>query len=278
MSSPRPVTVVEELLREFDATIADPSVPMEENEVRHTLRKLRAAQRSAQPDEFARLFNTIGITCGRLKDYQGALDAHRNAAKYDQSTAMYLNNAASALIELKRFDEALETLRRAHAKTVKSSDFEVLARLNASEAYFALGDEKAARREFLEGVMRADPTNRADMFVLSTQAAIIGADQEAVEFFARYIALATKTDLGDTPAVEIIRAAPSETKARLVDLPALAGVIARATESWDAIVPDEHSIATEILLPDEAVARIVSLAERQSAPSDALRQLFNAHA
>jgi hypothetical protein len=132
-----------------------------------------------------------------------------------------------------------------------------LTGLNISEAYYGLRDVPAARSAFGDARRYADPASGKDLYWLASTAATIGADEDAVEFFARYVALAEGTPCGETPAVEIIRAASPETKAPLADLPLLAAAIERVTERWDAPIPEEHQFPARTQLPPEAWAKLL---------------------
>jgi tetratricopeptide (TPR) repeat protein len=250
---------------------------MSQSELRQIATRLRRAQRDAQQDQLGALFHLKALAYYRLGDFTEALDASRNAARYEPAEADHLCSVAAILIELKRFRQALEALREAHMRPRKSAWFELSARLNAAEAHHALGEEDAARMAFQDALQHADPASYKDMFGVASQAAIIGAEDDAVEFFARYVALAESTPCGETPAVEIIRAASDETKVRLKDLPLLAAVIERATARWDAPIPEEHQIGAKSHLSPEAWAQLVDLVEHPPAPTEALRRLFDAH-
>jgi tetratricopeptide (TPR) repeat protein len=274
--SPRPATVVEELWRDLAPRLSDPTVPMSVKELRGALVDLRGARRDARADELAGLFSMIGLVCVRLRDFADALDAHRNAARYEPASANHPANAAAVLLLLKRFQQALDTLRDASTRPHKSPGFEFIMWLNMSQAHHGLGDAAQARLSFEHAIRHADAASYVDLFKLANQAAILGAEDDAVEFFARYVTLAQRGKRGETPAVEVIREAPAGLKARLADLPLLADAIERATARWDAPIPDEHQLAAEIHLSPEAWAKVADLVEQPPAPSEALRRLGHA--
>jgi tetratricopeptide (TPR) repeat protein len=275
VSPVRPATVVEELFRELGPSVGDPSRPMSQRHLRSALTDLRQALRASPHEQLGALFNLIGQVCGRLNDPWGALDAHRNAARYEPLVATHLNNAAGVLVDLHRYQEALSTLRDARARPQTQPASTVSAWLNAAEAHHGLGDASAAREAFEVALANVDPASHTDLFKAATSAAAIGADEDAVELFARYAALVQGTERGDTPAVEIIRAAPNEMKAHIAGLP-LAGAIERVTARWDAPIPDEHQLASEIHLAPDAAVQLADLVEHPPAPSETLRRLGHA--
>jgi len=276
VTSPRPATVVEELRREVGSRLHDMSLPMSRNELRRALTELRRAQSDAQAEEFGALFTMIGMVYVRLDDPKSAIEAFRNAAHHEPTVADHPGHVASVLLRLTQFQPALDALRDARTKPHKHPGFEFVAWINTAEAYYGLGDGLAARLAFEEGVRHADPASHSDMFKLAHQAAIIDADDDAVEFFARYVTLAQGLERGELPAVEVIRQAPEELKVRLADLPPLAAAIERATARWDAPTPDEHQVAAEIQLDLDAWTKVMELVEHPPAPSETLRRLCHA--
>jgi tetratricopeptide (TPR) repeat protein len=263
------VTVVEELCRELQPRLWK----MSKRESREALARLREAQRSAPRDQFGNLFHMIGLICRNLGDLQAALDAHRNAARYEPQLAVHLNNITGVLLDLRRFQDALRFSQE--SRTKEQTQTESLASwLNTSEAYHGLGNASEAREAFDNALRQLDPTSAGQAIKMAYCASIIGAEEDAVELFARYIALDQGKERGNTPAVEIIRATSGVTV--LTEFPALARAIERVTIRWDAPIPEEHQIASEIHMSPEGSAQLANLVEHPPVPSEALRRLHHA--
>jgi tetratricopeptide (TPR) repeat protein len=271
----RPITVIEELARELGPRLVDLSIVMPRDELRSLLADLRRAQRDAPAEQLGTVFLLLGHVYSRLGDPANALDAHRNARHYEPAAASHPTNVAMALINLGRFRQALVAIREALAKPLKPPDLEVTSLLNAAEAHHGLGEVNESRRAFADALRHLDQEKRPLLFQVASQAAIIGLDDDAVEFFARYVAFVQGVERGEIPAVEIIRAAPSEIKEPLASAPLLAAAIERVTARWDAPMPDEHQLQAEINLSSEAWATVMDLIEHPPAPTEPLRQLLH---
>jgi tetratricopeptide (TPR) repeat protein len=270
-----PATVASQLLRETGERLDDPATLIETPELRAMLGRLRSAQRNARPDELAPLFNAIGIVCYRLRDFRDALDAHRNAARYDTSNAGYLSNAAACLCELKQLPQALAALREAKARPRKSPGSEVCILSNTAELEHHLGNLEEARVVFEAAVRSVDPARSSDLFNVATTAAVLGADEDAAELFARSIAVAKGIDLGETPAIELVLADPDGLKiARARSLP-LGDALTRVAARHNAQIPPEHQLTTQISLPHAALTALNGLVEHPPIPTDTLRRVFD---
>jgi hypothetical protein len=107
-----------------------------------------------------------------------------------------------------------------------------------------------------------------------TAAAVLGADEDAVELFARSIAAACGVDLGETPAIVFLRADPDRMKAAAQN-PALEAVLARVAARHDEPTPPEHQLVTQIALPPAARTALDELVEHPPDPTEELRKLFD---
>jgi tetratricopeptide (TPR) repeat protein len=277
VSVSRPIAVIDELARDLGPRLVDLSTVIPRDELRSLLADLRRAQRDAPVEHLGTVFHLLGLVYNRLGDSANALDAHRNAAHYEPTKATHPTNAAMTLINLGRHRQALVAIREALAKPLRAPDLEVTSLLNAAEAHHGLGEVKESRLAFEDALRHLDQGTRSQLYLVAYQAAIIGADDDAVEFFARYVALVQGAERGEIPAVEIIRAAPSEIKEPLAYSPLLAAAIERATARWDAPIPEEHQLPAEINLSPEAWATVMDLVEHPPAPPEALRQLLHVH-
>jgi tetratricopeptide (TPR) repeat protein len=273
---PVPATVAMELLDALDARVNDFLTPMSPRELRAALADLRAAQRAAPAGTLGALFGMIGSVCFRLHDFQDALDAYRNAARYEKMSAEYPCNAAICLVELERFREALDCLRDAHGRPQKGPGVDVSILVNMADARHYLGDDAAARSCFEEALKRLDPTSARDLFNVADAAATLGADDDAVEFFARCLSVATGVPLGETPALEFIRESPDHLKAVLAEHATLERAFAAVGARHDASIPEEHQIHARIALAPAALTSLFDLVDHPPEPTEALRNLLNA--
>ena len=271
---PVPATVASQLLRELSERLSDPSAPMDRRELRAALAQLRRAQRAARADELAAVFDTIGTVCSRLSEFGEALDAHRNAARYDTTLATYLTHAACCLIALKRFPEALTCLRDAKARPNKGSEDELLISISTAQIHHHLGNYGAARVAFEEALQRVDPSRPADLFLVAIATADLGADEDAVELLARSLAVARGVDLGETPAIDFLRASPDFMVAAAQQT-SLEAAVARVAARQDGPIPPEHQLVTQIALPPAALTMLDDLVEHPPDPPEGLRKLFD---
>ena len=122
----------------------------------------------------------------------------------------HLNNVGCQLLELDRAGEALDYLIAAtEAPTDNPQRTRVIAFANIAEAFFQLGQIADARDAFQEAINSADPHNPFHQFMLATQAVTIGARSAALEFAARFAAIAAGTAIGNRSALDVLRDAPA---------------------------------------------------------------------
>lgn len=240
---------------------------MTPGELRAALGRLRRAQRNAQSAELAPLFDMSGHVYFRLGNYQEAIDAHRNAARYDKYNAAYPNNVACCLTELGRFSQALEALRDASARPIKPSGLEVAISLNIAEAHHHLGDFEASRRAYAEALRNVSLVRPGDMLAVAGTAATMGAEDDAVEFFARALAVARGVELGENPAIEFVRADPDHLKVARAKSRALENAILQVGARYDNPPPPEHALTTQIILPEATFRAFLEMIDHAPEPT-----------
>jgi tetratricopeptide (TPR) repeat protein len=249
-----PVTVVSELLGEIVQRFSDPTTPVGQSELRSMLRRLRSAQRDVNPDDLAPLFDTIGLVCVRLRDFGTALDAHRNAARYDKFDAAYPNNIAACLIELGQLPQALAALRDASARPLKRPGIDLCILANTAEIEHRLGNHDAARRAFDEALRSVDPKRPIDLINAASTAAVLGAEEDAVELFARCLAVTRGVDMGNIPALDFVMAHPDAQKIAGDKSPQLGAALKSVAARNVAEVPPEHQVSAQVTLPPAALS------------------------
>ena len=274
---PLPATVASQLIREIVERLEDVSDPIDASELRGALRRLRNAQRTADAGDLGALFNTIGIVCLRLRDFRSALDAHRNAAKYDTHHAGYLSNVAACLIELGQFSQALTVMRDAMARPLKHPGVESCILGNMAEAEYHLGNHDTARRRYAEATRIVDQTSTLELLNLAGTAAVLGADEDAVELFARAVAVGKGVELGEAPAIEFVLADPVCLKVAETRPPSLHEAIMRVGARHDTGAPPEHQIGAHVTLSPAALSAVQEMVEHPPEPTKTLRMVFDGH-
>lgn len=274
---PAPATAASQLIQEIVDRLDDLADPMDASEARAALRRLRHAQRTAHVSELAALFNTIGSVCFRVQDLQSALDAHRNAARYDTRNAAYLSNVAACLIELGQFQQALPVLRDAMARPLKLPGVEPCILGNMAEVEYNLGNHDVARKRFEEATQLADQERPQDLLNLASTAAVLGVDEDAVEFLARAIAVAKGMTLDETPAIEFVLAEPDRLGVADTRHVSLREALARVAARHNAEAPPEHQLGAQITLSPAGLASVEELIEHPPEPTRTLRMVFDGH-
>jgi tetratricopeptide (TPR) repeat protein len=265
-----------ELFDALDARVTDFLTPMSPRELRAALADLRVAQRDAPAETLGALFGMIGSVCFLLRDFHAALDAYRNAARYEKLSAEYPCNAAICLVELNRFREALDCLREARTRPHHGPGVEVSILVNTADARHHLGEHAAARSAFEEALTRLDPNSPRDLFNLADTAATLGAEDDAVELFARCLSIATGVEARETAAIDFIRACPDHFKAVLADHPTLGSAFATVGARHDGSIPEEHQLHAQIALDPAALTSLFNLLDHPPEPTEELRSLLNA--
>ncbi len=270
----QPATKAEQLAQEYMPLLNDSSASMDELTLRRLIKTFQSEVADASWSERGVLFCLIGMAWFRLGSFEKAVEADKNAARYEPDEATHPNNMAAALLELGRVDEALVQLRAARSKGVVDRKTMLTVLGNEAEAHFRLGATAPARAALAEAVKLADPRDHIESFVLAMQAANIGCDDDAVEFFARHLALVQNTELGETPAAEFVRAAPDDLKARMREVASLSAAVQRVTARFDATEPAAEPRAT-VDLTRAQQEELSNLLENPPAPTDALRRLMH---
>lgn len=270
----QPVTVISELIREFGERLNDPTSTMDEREMRAALDELRRVQRDTPFEERGALFGLTGVLRSRLGLREEALEAHRNAARYDKANAEHPSNIAAILLELGRFREALESTREARKRPVRDHGTEICILVNEAIAHGGLGDVANARRSLEDAMQCVDPESPVDLFRIAANAAVLGAEEDAIEYFARYLAVASRVDLGETPAIEFVTARLDEVQDLMPDRPALREAIEHVGARHNAPVPLEHRIVTQIELPRHAMSALDALVARPPEPPPAMPKVL----
>ena len=208
----------------------------------------------------AGLFDTIGSVAYRLRNFQEAHDAHRNAAQYDKRNAGHLVNLAACLIELGRVPEALSTLKAAREKLEPGTPPSVAVVLwgNVAEIEFRAGDWDAMRRAYDEAIRLLDPKIPITLLVMADMAATIGFMDDSVELLARAVAAQLEVDLGEQPPMEFLQSR-RDSWSFAEDRPNLQLAFDRVLARGNEPVPVEHQVSTTIELTGRALEAFCDL-------------------
>ena len=268
-----PATQAQELVARYAALLNDPTHALDEKVLRGILAETNRMLANARPADRARLHGIRGAVCMRLTQFADALVEYKHARLLAPGNAYDLNNMAACMMEMGRTQEALDLLRDARALN-PTRDLLVVIWANEAEARQRLGHQQTARESFEAAVRHANLDNPVEAFSLARVAAELGADHEAVEFFARYLALDQGVALGDEDAVDFVRRAPDALWARARALPVLHGALARVLAQDDDPAPEAMQVRNRIVLAPEAIEKLDGLLEHPPVPTDALRRLM----
>lgn len=262
MSSPVALSVAQRVLDEFAVQILDDSLHCDLFTLRRGLKSAQEALPDAPPELRGPMYRFVGSVHRRLGQHALALNAFKNAMRVEPNEPVNINNVACGLLELQRNEEALEFLR-AHPMKLDRLPICVAVCLlgNEAEGLHRLGQVERAREVFESAVRLARPTSPSSWFHLAQQAAVLGAEDDAVEFFARYLAAVTGTELGEESALEFIQRAPVEYRVRAAEIPEFAAALLRAQGREEAPPPPDQQVNPHIVLSDGAWNTFVHLAE-----------------
>lgn len=215
-------------------------VEISEFELNRIIRDCRQWLRTADTHDAAEVYDVMGVAHTRLHKLEDALTCHLNVDRLTRSSsATCKRNVGAALIALDRpqeaigwFIEALE-LDDSHPASVYA---------NLAEACMLAGLPMDAQEAFRDAVMTADHTNPGEVFMLATQAAELGADRDALELYARSLALRQRVQVGSMGPLDIIKRAPDDIKSGLRHFRSLNAVVGRA-EAFGTML--RHFVSTE---------------------------------
>jgi tetratricopeptide (TPR) repeat protein len=194
-------------------------------------RVLASAEKAldATPAELrGQLYSLMGHARYRLGDYELALKWFRWEAIESPDLAQPLSSIACCLLKLGDPRGALKLSCKARTKPIKFDGQELRLLAHEAEAHFRLGQLPESRRALESATRHRKPRDPDDWFILAFQAAVIGADDESLEFLTRHAACSQKLPAGPGTSVEFIRSAAPELLARVAELPELDGVLSRA--------------------------------------------------
>lgn len=266
----QPLTDAEKFYRDNAVRLSDLGGRMSLDEVQAVL----DAARVALPDAVDRrgrwqLWTLIGLAEQRLDHNEAALAAHREALSLWPDDPQAAVNASKALGILGRPREALDMLERAERNLRGGKAMLPVILCNQVAALAALGDTGEADAAF-ERALAATPDDDAfGSLRLAVAAAVIDRDDDAAEYFARHILLATKQERLGRSATEVVATAPRDAISMAAQNEYLAPVL-QAALARAALPPppteDERARAREASRDETGFVDPFALAEALSAP------------
>lgn len=188
----------------FLAEVGDSFVPIHETRLRWLVAKgNQLAQKvpAGDFDQAAQVWSLIGLARGRLGDQEEALRCHRAALRLRPQSASYANNVGASLIETGAHAEGIDFLVQSYENGGRES---VATLANLAEAFDALGQRDDAMDALREAARVIDVTDPSDVYGLCQGAAVLELDDDAVELYARALALRARKPIGDAAALDFI--------------------------------------------------------------------------
>lgn len=257
-----PATVAEQLLRELAPRLDDRTIKISEFELRRIEARISDAIRSApSPREQAVLYSLRGTVYLRREMPEEALAEFLKAARLDTTVAQFANNAASTMLHVGRLAEAAEWLDNAKRRPLTNPAVNFLIALSEVALAHKAGHQDAADEAMDRAIALTDPADAYSQVQLAVYLAMLGRADDAAEFVARYIALGTGTDLGETLAITFIRNSPEHLQALSERSLELAAALQEVAERYDAPREPDAPVSYATATPPAEWSRIVAAAK-----------------
>lgn len=210
--------------------IEDLGVPLSEAQASEYLADLHATLRKDILPRWYRIHctNLLGILLTRLGHYNEALSLYLKAVQQHPSVAT-LSNAGMAHLCLGHPDEALDFLEKAWARLSNdegTSRDRVLVLSNITWVFWLVGHHEDAMSSVQMAIEAADPQDAFEQHVLANRLATMNHHHEAVEFFARSLALRQGFELGEESAADVLKRLRGQYEDVLEQNPALRDSVA----------------------------------------------------
>lgn len=258
-----PATKAQQIASEYLPRLAA-NESMDDLTARRAIREAEAAIADSTLEERAAMFQVVGIAYLRLRKHAQAVAAFRNAVRY-APLVKHQTNLAACLTDMGQLGEAWSVL--ANLRAEEPHDAFVLELTRASVRRL-MGDNVAALDIVRRAIERLEHPNAEEAFMLASQHAALGLDDDAVEWLGRSAALARGVAADDTPSLDLVATAPESFHQRLAELPWLARSVELVQSSL---------LASDVLsIPELTTAQLnhlERLVENPPEPTEALRAL-----
>lgn len=264
------LTTAQQLYRDNVMRLTDRGGPMALDAVQAVLDAALAALADADAEGRWSLWTLIGLAEMRLERAELALAAHLEAHALRPDDAQAASNVGKVLGILGRPREALQYLERAERNIGRNAEILSVVLCNQTAALHQLGETRDADAVFERAAAAAVARDDAfTYFRVAIAAALLDRDDDALEYFARYLCLAQKEERGGRPASEVVAAAPTGAIAAAAQNAALGPVLWAALRRAALPPPpteDERARAREASRDETGFVDPFALAEALSAP------------
>ncbi|MEZ4405094.1 MAG: tetratricopeptide repeat protein [Polyangiales bacterium] len=259
MPAPLPLTKAQELNEKYGARLSAWGEVIDEFTLRRMLTEIVHAKRHADHLDLAVLNTLEGLVESRRGELESARAAHARAHALLPNEPRIALNLAKALGELERHAEARPLFERVLVMPGLSPVMVLSTLVHLSTCHSHLGDQDSAQEYFERAIASASQTDPEMLILLAQGAALLGRTHDAVEFLARFVAASQNREREDTPALTVLRAAPAELMARVLQVAILARAIHDVEACADAPVPDDMQTPSERVLSPEGWENFVRL-------------------
>lgn len=170
--------------------------PLSPFRARQIIAECKALLKSVSPELASKLYLAIGLASMRAQLFSKAADAFRTAGRLGLEPELVAINLSAALLANQEYVEGINEIA-AIADDSRGSR-RVLAYANLAEGLARLGQMDDALASFRVAVEAADVDSPAQMFGLAMQAAEIGANDEALKFFVRFVTVGRRRKIERT--------------------------------------------------------------------------------
>jgi predicted Zn-dependent protease len=233
VSSARPKTKLEAFTERYAHILADGWRAPDELELRRALDELRQIVNESPNEQRAAAFSARGVLLGRVGRHTEAVDAFKNAIKYDPALALDYINLANALAVVGQFADAERVIGE---WTRRGFDQPHVVRASAVLAIAAIGQgrlhEASERLELMK--RKTDDSNAGALFDCARIAAALSLDAQALEYAARFGCALTEQSLGERAPLDVLDSLPREAIEMLFRAPWFVDTVERARRSRGA--------------------------------------------
>lgn len=229
-----PARKVDQYLRD----LGDRIQPMSEFTLRSIIADCKRTLTQVSSYEAVPLYEAMATAAKRLGQYADGHKYAQCAFNLDAQNPVLKANLAVALADIGKYDDALDMFASLTGTDVP----EYLLLANISECLARIGLIDDALDAFQDALRVANMSDAQQLMVLAEQAALIGADDAALELIARVVACSTNTVLADKSPLEVITSAPESLREAVNEKIPLRMVIQRAF-AFGGIAPVDLSDA-----------------------------------
>jgi len=216
-----PALKVTQYLRDLD----DRTRPMTQLQLRSIIKDCKRTLEQVSSYEAVPLYTAMAFAARRLELYADGYRYAQCAAKLDPNSHVGKLNLGAALVDVGKHYEAMDLFASLSGSDVVPG---YLIFANTAECLARIGLNDDARSAFQDALSVANMSDPQVLIVLAEQAALIDAQDAALELVARAVARCTNTEMGERSALDIIADAPIPLRQAIDEKSALRLAIERA--------------------------------------------------